>query len=64
VHDDDGTHAAYRTAVRALCGRVVERGVSGGGQRREPSCEHCRRTLNRHRLEGLATTHSRMSDVA
>jgi hypothetical protein len=52
---DDATHAAYRAgALRTLCGQLVERGVSGGGQRVEPTCERCCRTLAEHRKLGLA----------
>lgn len=53
AHDSTETHVAYRTARRALCGRVVNRGLHGRGQHGYPTCEVCSETLKRHRLGGF-----------
>jgi hypothetical protein len=52
-HDSAESHVAYRSALRTLCGIVVERGLHGRGQHGRPTCPTCAASLERHRLGGF-----------
>lgn len=50
---DPLSHAAYRTALRTLCGLVVARGLRRAGRAGDPGCPGCSATLEMLRRAGL-----------